>query len=95
MPLAVNIDPSDWLHGGTNASVTTTASALGASRDCDEVLVQASADNTDAVLVGDASGQYLELVPGAGISIPIQNVDRVHVKSASGTQAVNYLARGA
>jgi hypothetical protein len=44
-------------------------------------------------LVGHATNQFLVLVPGQGLSIPLNNISSIYVKMASGTGTVNWLAR--
>ena len=72
-------------------SATTTAATLG-SQPCIAVLVQADPGNSQNVLVGDSSNQYVVLQAGKSLVIPCSNVSLVYAKSSSGTQTVNWLA---
>ena len=58
-----------------------------------EVVIQSAPSNTTNVLVGHATNQFLVLVPGQGLSIPLNNISSIYVKMASGTGTVNWLAR--
>ncbi len=89
----VAIVGSATLYDGQNAAVTTTAAALASSQACSEVSVQADPGNTQNVLVGNSTSQHTVLVAGASIDLSVTNVDLIYVKSASGTQTVNWLAR--
>ncbi len=77
---------------GQNNSVTTTAAALATNQPCMAVWVQADPANSQNVLVGDSSNQYCALAAGKSVVIPVSNVNKVYVKSSSGTQTVNFLA---
>jgi hypothetical protein len=84
-------DTSDTITDGTLAA-TTTGAALGASAACKEVILQSDPDNTVDVLVGDATNQRFQIVPGQSMVITIDNVSKVYAKTASGTGNVNWLA---
>ena len=49
-------------------------------------MVIADLNNTDWVLIGDASVQPIQLAPGDKISIPVNNTNKIYRKSQSGTQ---------
>lgn len=83
---------SSNLFCNQNTSVTTTAAALG-SQACREVLLQALPTNSADLLVGSSSAQFMRLVPGASLPVACTNINLVFVKSVSGTQTVNWLAR--
>lgn len=55
-----------------------------------EILIQASPNNSATVLVGDADNQSFELAPGAGMTLNIQDPNDCWVKAVSGTQRVNW-----
>jgi len=84
---------SSTLYDGTQTA-TTTAAALnsGTSRSCSSVLVQNDPDSTQDVFVGNDSSQSVQLVPGQAEVIPVDNVNKVFVKTASGTATVNWHA---
>lgn len=75
-------------------TANTTAAALAGSTVCREVLIQNDSGSSNSVKVGNDTNQYIELSPGDAISLPIDNVSKVYVKTASGTATVNWLARG-
>lgn len=72
----------------------TTAAALAGSTPCREVLIQNDSGSSNSVKVGNDTNQYIELSPGDAISLPIDNVSKVYVKTTAGTATVNWLARG-
>jgi len=57
-----------------------------------EVIVQNDPDSGEAVFVGNATGQYFQLVAGASVTVPVCDLSLVYVKSAAGTATVNWLA---
>jgi hypothetical protein len=72
-------------------SATTAPAALGAQA-CSAVLVQADPGNSQNVLIGDSANQFVVLQAGKALVVPCANVSQIYAKSASGTQAVNWLA---
>ncbi len=72
-------------------AATTTAAALG-SQPCTAVLIQADPGNSQNVLVGDSTNQYVVVQAGRSLVVPCSNVNLVYAKSVSGTQTVNWLA---
>jgi hypothetical protein len=82
---------SDALYTG-QVTATTSAAALG-SQACNGVAVQNDPGSSVNVLVGNATNQYIALVPGDNAVIPCTNISQVYVKSASSTATVNWLAR--
>ena len=79
--------PSSVL-AGQDASVTTSAATLPDITG-KGFLIQADPTNTDTILLGDSSNQYLKLGPGDVVPIHISNTNLIYAKSASGTQTVN------
>lgn len=86
---------------GESISVTTAETVLGTSQAILAIVVQADPANTANVYVGGqlqngfdgpVGGQHIVLTPGDSVSFPISNRNLVYVRSASGTQTVNYLA---
>lgn len=60
---------------------------------CWQVLVQASANNTAVVHVGNESqGCYVELPAGVALTIPVNDVNKIYVRAAAGIQTVNWIA---
>lgn len=96
IPVALVDAEGDLIDGGTTPvdgtlAATTTAAALG-SRACRSVLVQNDPDNTVDILVGDATNQRFQVVPGSAVVIPCSNVSQVYAKTASATGNVNWIA---
>lgn len=83
------------LYTGQVAGLTTVAARLAVEPQASirEVVIQADPANTTNVLVGTGVAQYLVLVPGQGLSIPMNNLTTIYIKMASGTGTVNWLAR--
>src|SRR5437764_4243481 len=75
-------------------SATTSAAALngGASLPCAGVCVECDPGASADVLVGDGSSQPLRLKPGQSLAMEITDAALLFVKSASGTQTVNWVA---
>ena len=82
---------SETLYADTK-SVGTTAEALAASQTITKVVMQNDPDSTANVLVGNETVQSIKLVPGANITIAVNDLAKVFVKAESGTVTVNYLA---
>lgn len=62
---------------------------------CFQVLVQASNDNDATVFIGNQThGCVIELVAGATVVIPINDVEKVYARVGEGedTQQVNWIA---
>ncbi len=58
-----------------------------------EVLVQNDPTSGANAMVGNAlNGQYIVLVPGDSITIPINDLNKVHVGTAGGGAKINFLA---
>lgn len=70
----------------------TTSAAILNTEDCNQVLLQAKSTNTDTILIGNSSGQFIELVPGASVTIIVKNESDIYQKSVSGTQKLNYFS---
>lgn len=83
---------STVLYAGT-ATATTTAAALAASQVVSELVVQCDPDNAVDCFVGNSTAQTIQLKPGQSLSVPVDNVSRLFVKTASSTAAVNYMGR--
>lgn len=88
-----NVDTSTDFADGT-VTATATAIVLGPETPCIEVLVQSEPDNTAGVRVGTASSQSHYLEPGGQRAVPVTNVNLVYVKAISGSQRINWWARG-
>lgn len=84
----------DALICGQRQVLSTSQVPLTAdSTPCFSVLLQAALDNTAYVYVGnETQGCYIELDAGATVTIPINDLNKVYVRAASGTQFVNWIA---
>jgi hypothetical protein len=90
-PLPTRARPYTALVSGQKTGITTGAVPLAASSTpCGVVILQAASTNTAALLVGDAGGQHLELLPRETYEVAIDNVAKLYVKAASGTQVANF-----
>ena len=79
----------------TDISVGTTPKQLSPDTTRrDEVLIMADADNTDKVLVGNASAQTYPLVAGSVLGIQKTALNLIYVRAASGTQVVHVICGG-
>ena len=81
--------PATLLAGQKTA--TTSAAALATSTDCKKVTVQADPANSGILLVGNSSGQYIQLYATQAVDIDIDDLAKVYVKAQSGTQVANYI----
>ena len=91
--IAVQAQPAvSVLTAGTNTT-SVTAESLATSQTVDEVTVQNDPDNTVDILVGNSTAQPIQLAPGQSVSVMVDNIATVYIKSVSGTPVVNYLAR--
>ena len=84
---------SNVLYDGTK-SIGSTAEELGSDQDVLELMIQADPDNTEDIFVGNATSQSVKLKPGQSYEMSMANLNLVYVKADSGTQTVNYHARG-
>lgn len=82
---------STLLAGQKTVAAAETPEPLAASTPCRSVTVQAKPTNTKSVMLGNASAQFLELPPGASISIGIADLALVYVKVQVAGEGVNYL----
>lgn len=73
---------------------TTPRPVSVADHNIRECIVQSHKDNTEDVLVGNSSNQYLIIEPGQSITVPIISLSLLYIKYASGSGGVvNYFAR--
>mgnify|MGYP001608941906 CR=1 FL=1 len=87
-----SVRSSSALLAGTQ-SITTTAAALTGGGVCIEIIVQSDHANTADILVGNSTVQSYRLPPGEDVLLPVNSTTLIYVKSKSGTQVVNWLAR--
>ena len=76
-------------------TVSATPAALVAASfiGCNEILLQNDPASTVNIRIGTVSGQYVSLVPGASLTIPVRVAGLVHHSTASATATLNILAR--
>lgn len=83
----------DAFYCGTREVGTSQVPLVLTSMPCFGVQIQASNNNNAWVYIGnETQGCYQELPAGATITIPINDVAKVYVRAASGTQRVNFMA---
>ena len=80
------------LVAGTNA-LTTSSEVLGTTDVTWECMIQNDPDNTDDMLIGDATTQSIQLAPGESITIPIDDRNTINLVAVSGTPTANFLCR--
>ncbi len=58
-----------------------------------EVILQNDPSSQSNILIGNEFGQYVVIVPGASITVPINNLNRVQAATAPGESAtLNWIA---
>ena len=58
-----------------------------------EVVLQNDPSSQSNILIGNEFGQYVVIVPGASITVPINNLNRVYAATAPGNSAtLNWIA---
>ena len=78
---------------GEKTSITAAAALSTTSVPCRAVIVQAKLGNSEALLIGNAAGQYFSLAAGSSISLKVTDVNLVYVKqSSSGTLGANWIS---
>ena len=88
--LVVNIDPLATTQICSTKAVSTAA-AIATTSAIKQILIQADHANTDGVLIGSATNQYIKLYAGDNITIEIDDIAKVYAKSVAGTQNINYI----
>jgi hypothetical protein len=84
--------PASKIGGGTKSAQDTTAAQITTTiTPCNGVFVQNDPDNTVDLLVGNATAQPIQLAPGDGTWIGIDDASKVYTKAVSSTANVNYL----
>jgi hypothetical protein len=84
---------SGRVFAGQKTSLGTTAEALHPTQACREVLIQNDLANTTNLIIGSALAQYVALIPGQSITLPVVSLNLIYVKMSSGTGTVNWVAR--
>jgi hypothetical protein len=72
-------------------TATVTAAALGSSQMVSYLAIQSDPGNVANVVIGSSNAQYVELTPGAALTLENVDLDDIYVKTATGTATVNYL----
>lgn len=74
-------------------TANTTAQRLASDGKCREVLIQSPVTNSEKIYLGDSTNQIIELLPGDALSIPVDNIKHLFVKTTTSTATVNWLSR--
>lgn len=74
-------------------SVTPTALDAATFAGAQEILLQNDPASTQNILLGTAANQYVALVPGASLTIPLRVAAKLYHKTAALTATLNILAR--
>ena len=70
---------------------SNVASMVG-SQAATEILIQANPSNTESVLIGNATNQYIRLSAGVTITLPISNLNQIYGKVSTNVSAtVNWI----
>jgi hypothetical protein len=77
--------------GAGTATVAAAALAAGHTPML-EVMIQCNTGSPESVFVGNQHGQYFEVVAGANVVIPVNDLSTVYIRSAAGTGTYNYIA---
>ena len=62
------------------------------SRSVFQVMVQCDPDSANPIRVGGPTGQWIALVAGAALTIPINDVNNVYVHGDGGPATINWMA---
>jgi len=57
-----------------------------------EVMIQCNTGSPESIFVGNNYGQNFEVVAGANVVIPVNDLSTVYIRSAAGTGTYNYIA---
>lgn len=81
--------------GNGEVTVTTTAAPINTSYTVySSVSLQNDMANTVDIFIGDQTSQTFRLVPGQSVTIPIDYLKKIYVKTASGTAKLTYITVG-
>jgi hypothetical protein len=84
---------SDFAVGELTLSAGQTAPVSLQPLPCVEVLVQNRSASAGKVMVGNAAAQTIELAPGNGVSLPVDDASKIYVRADGGPATVGWLAR--
>ena len=90
--LALTGETYDDMHTGTREVGMQQQALQAQTLAIFKVYVQADPGNNANVAVGRQQGCYVQLQAGIGIWIPINDLNKVHVRAIAGTQTVNWIA---
>ena len=82
----------DGLRSGTQTATTTPTPLATRHLPIMEVIVQNDPDGQTAVFVGDRRSQNYQLNSGANVTVRVNDLSLVYVRTAAGTATVNWLA---
>lgn len=91
--LVVQENASATLYDGSQATSTTAAALNGGTSQAIKEVVVTNTDAALGMLLGSATSQSTPLKAGQSIVLPVNNLNKVYVKSVSGTPAVAWLGR--
>lgn len=84
--------PANKIGQGTKANQDTNAAQITSTpAGVNGVYVQNDPDNTVDILVGNQAAQIIQLAPGDGVWLGIDDPSKVYAKSVSGTANINYM----
>ena len=83
-----------WDNFSTNTLIATAAPVALADTPTPimEVIVQNDPGQGETAYVGNAFGQYYQLVTGSSVTIPVCDLSLVYVTSVGGTAVINWIA---
>lgn len=90
--LAGSSTPSGVAASGAGTQTGTGSGVALPSVACKVVLLQNDPDSTTDLLIGGASAQVIQLVPGQTLSAEVSNLNALYIKAVSGSPVCNYLA---
>jgi hypothetical protein len=84
---------NEFSHG--QVSVTTTPTAMASYEIRHGITILALSTNTQIVYVGNSDAMTTStgfpLAAGSSILIPVDNADKIFLRSASGTQVISFI----
>jgi len=89
--LTSNLGAPVTLRSGTQEVGTTAVQLSSSSVKNQEVCVQAAFVNGDFVMIGNSSHQSFRLYPGEAKDVKIDDLNKIYLKSNSGTCDVSYV----
>jgi len=91
-PLAGTYSTFDGMIGDTRAVSSFPAVPIFQQpEEVFELVVQNDPASTNNVVVGNAFAQWIVLIPGASMTIPINDPNKVYVRAAAGNATINWM----